>query len=445
MKVARYAVMMLIVLSLLLSACGGAATTPAPKATEAPAAVEEPAATEEPAAGEEITVILPKHESDLVGFWPARIKDFEAETGIKVTLINMSWDKAADKILAEMAAGGSAYDVIEYDNGWVAKFCQAGWLEPMDGYMPDGYTDGMVPGLVSLFSCNGKVDGVVWNNDIRFFLYNTEMLEKAGIEAPPKTWDELVSQCKTMQDQGIVETCLAQPWEQSWAMANEWHFFTYAFGGKMLDEGNNFAWNRDGSVEALQYMSDMLNKDEVVSEASLTFNQEAAANVFLAGEAAFFTQAWPSLYSYAQDPELSKIVGKVGVGLVPGKTEGVSAALALPEAMAIPVTSKHKEAAWKFIEFMSSKESNKMMADQIGAIPIYTELYTNPDLLEKYPYWEEYSAQLASAQGLMQVTWLDQWGQVAMVEAQKCMAGQQTAQEAVDAIYAQTKDFDGQP
>jgi len=119
-------ILILFVLAgLLLSACGGTAPTAAPEnpaeqekpaaeqpAAEQPKPTEAPAAAAAPAEGETITVILPKHEADLVGFWPARIKEFEEQTGIKVTLINMSWDKVADKVLAEMAAGGEAYDVI---------------------------------------------------------------------------------------------------------------------------------------------------------------------------------------------------------------------------------------------------------------------------------------------------------------------------------------------
>ncbi|MFQ5854257.1 MAG: extracellular solute-binding protein [Anaerolineae bacterium] len=431
-------IMLLTVSILLLSSCvAPPAAAPQPAEPAAPAEAPKPA--------EEITVILPKHEADLVGFWPARVKEFEEQTGIKVTLINMSWDKAADKVLAEMAAGGDAYDVIEFDNSWVAKFRQADWLEPLDTFMPADYTKDMVPGLVDLFSDEDNTYGLVWNNDIRFFFYNADILEQAGIDTPPTTWDELVVQCKTIQEKGIVEHCLAQPWVQEWAIVNEFHFFTYTFGGEMLGEGNSFLWNTDGAAEALQFMVDIIQKDEIVNPASLTFSQEDAMNVFLSGDAAFFPQAWPGAYAFAQDESLSKIVGKVKVGLVPGKEPGMSAALALPEAMAIPKNSKHKEAAWKFIEFMTSKPVNKLMALEIGAIPIYVDLYNDPELVDRYPYWKEFGAQLDTAQGLMQTTWLDQWGQVTMVEIQKALAGHQTAQEALDAIYAETGEFEGQP
>lgn len=89
--------------------------------------------------------------------------------------------------------------------------------------------------------------------------------------------------------------------------------------------------------------------------------------------------------AYTQDPNISKVAGQVKVGLVPGATPDLSATLTLPEAYAIPANSKHKEAAWKFIQFMTSRETNKILAQEIGLLPIWTDLYTDPDLLAKYP------------------------------------------------------------
>ena len=73
-------------------------------------------------AGSKITVLLPKHEMDTIGFYEQKTRQFEEETGIQVELINMGWDNVADRVTAEMTSGGSSYDVIEFDNSWVAKF-----------------------------------------------------------------------------------------------------------------------------------------------------------------------------------------------------------------------------------------------------------------------------------------------------------------------------------
>mgnify|MGYP002540311547 FL=1 len=77
-------------------------------------------------AGRKITVLLPNHEMDTVGFMETETRKFEEETGIQVELINMSWENVADRVMTEMAAKGDSYDVIEFDNAWVPKFVANG-------------------------------------------------------------------------------------------------------------------------------------------------------------------------------------------------------------------------------------------------------------------------------------------------------------------------------
>ena len=150
-----------------------------------------------------------------------------------------------------MASGGSAYDVVEFDNGNVAAWLGAGWVEPLDSYMPRGFTSGMIPGLVDLFTgADGKLYGIVWNNDTRFFFYNADMLKKAGIAQPPRTWDELVSQSKTLMSKGIAKFGLAGFWKAEWALMNDFHFFIYTYGGQIVDRKGNLLFNKDPNTLA---------------------------------------------------------------------------------------------------------------------------------------------------------------------------------------------------
>lgn len=399
-----------------------------------------------PYEGQTITVIFPAHEMDIVGFWPRMAREFEEKTGAEVILIQMSWERMAEKVVPALESGSDAYDVTELDNGWVAQFGVAGYLEPLDKWLPEGYTEGMAPGHLKLFSWGGNLYGIVWNNDTRFFMYNKKMLEDAGIEAPPKTWDEMVEQCKIMQEKGICEYCLAQPWEERWVACNELHFWTYTFGGEFIDENYHIIWNdpERGAVEALDFMVKLV-KEGLVDPGSLTYKQIDQQDIFLAGKIPFFPQAWPSVYAYAQDPNLSKIVGQVGIAMVPGKKEGMTAALSLPEAFSIPINAKNKELSAKFIEFMGSREVNKKMALEIGAIPIYVDLYNDPEILKLYPYWKEFGEQMETARGLTQVTWYNEFADVAGIEVQKALAGEQSAKEALDRAAEMLAEYDGTP
>lgn len=434
----------------VLGACAPKAT-PAPVETTAPVATTEaPAqATEAPTtapAAETITVIFPKHEADIKGAFEARIKQFEADSGITVNLIQSDWDSVANRVTPELATGGSAYDVVEFDNGWVAEWCGAGWATPLNDYMPAGYTDGMIPGLVDLFSCpDGKLYGVVWNNDTRFFHYNAAKLQEAGFSAPPKTWDEFTSQSLAAKEKGVVKFGFAPFWNQEWSLGNEFHFWTYAFGGELVDDKACIVMNKDANtLKAVQYMMDTL-KDGVADPAGLTYNQAAAQDIFLKGDTLFMPQAIAGLMAYTKDPTVSKVDGQIAIGLVPAAENGKSAALTLPEAYAIPVNSKHKEAAWKFIEYMTSKDTNKKLAQEIGILPIWVDLFADPDLTASYPFWKDFQAQLSTARGLSKLTWYSDLVDISTAELHKALSGKQTAQEALDNMASQLSSYNCVP
>ena len=438
-----------MIFAVLVSGCAAPAPAPAaPAAEEAPAATapEAEAPAEEAAAGETITVIFPQHEADLSGAFEARIREFEEESGIKVNLIQSDWTSVADKVVPEMATGGSAYDVVEFDNGWVAQWCGAGWTTPLNDFMPEGYTDGMIPGLVDLFSCpDGNVHGIVWNNDTRFFFYNAAKLAEAGYDAPPATLDELVEQSLAAKEAGVVDYGMAPYWEQDWALGNEFHFWTYDFGGEIVDENGCFLFNKDPkTLAALQFMIDTLEKG-VSNPAGLTYDQATSQDVFLKGGSLFMPQGIAGLMAYANDPDISNIVDEVKIALVPGAEPGLSATLTLPEAYAIPANSEHKEAAWKFIEYMTSVETNKKLAEEIGLLPIWVDLYTDPDLTELYPFWADFSAQLETARGLSTITWYGDLMDVGLAEIHKALLGEQTAQEALDNMATGLAEYECVP
>ncbi|MHB8279151.1 MAG: ABC transporter substrate-binding protein [Candidatus Humimicrobiaceae bacterium] len=399
------------------------------------------APAKEELAGQKITVIFPKHEMDTVGIFESQTREFEKLTGIKVELIQAEWDKISDKIIAEMSAGGSSYDVIEFDNTWVAKFDKAGWLVPLDDYMPSGWKEGLTPGAASTFSVGGKLYGVPWNNDIRFFMYNKKMLDDAGISAPPKTYDELIEQSKILMDKGIAKYGFAGFWTKGWSLLNSVTPIIYSFGGALFDEDGKPVFNTDPAVvEALQFMVDALNVEKIVDPASITYSQEDAMNIFAAGNVAFMPQGWPGVIGTCNNKELSNVVGQIGVAeWTLAKSPELQATMNLPEALAIPKTSKNKEAAWKYIEFITSKEKDKERGLTIGSIPLWTELYTDKDLLIKYPYWAQFGKQLVYAKGHPKLEWIEEWVNDLENETQAALNKEKTPQEALDDLLKDIK------
>ena len=429
-----------------LTACGGSTTATQAPATQAPAAAEttaEAAKTDAaPAAGGKITVLLPQHEMDTVGFYEKKSKEFQDQTGIEVELINMSWDEVANRVIAEMSSGGSSYDVIEFDNSWVARFNDNDWLEPLNGYVTDEIKNGIVPGLLDKFTAEGNLYGIVWNNDTRFLMYNKQKLADAGIEKVPTTWKELTEATTKMKDAGVADYGYVDSYMQAQSGCNEFVQTVYSFGGNFFDKDGNPVMATDAGIKAAYEYLASAYADGVVDPNCISADYETCANTYYSGSTAFFIQAWPGVYASANDPSVSNIVDQTDVAPTAISGDGTTpCVLTLPEAMAIPKTSKNKDAAWKYIEFMSSKDFDKEKCETIGALPVYTDLFADADLLASYPYWEQFGTQSENAKGLPDLLWFDEFSNVVQIESINIITGGESVEDGLASMQSQCEEI----
>jgi multiple sugar transport system substrate-binding protein len=383
-----------------------------------------------------ITVILPENEADPIGLHAAKTKQFTEETGIEVELINKGWEAAADDILADLASGGGSYDVIEFDNAWIAKFIDNGWVAPLNEYMTDEIKAGMVPGLLDLFSDDGTYYGIVWNNDTRFYMYNEALLEDAGVAAAPKTWAEVSALAKARGDIAYLDT-----YKQEQMGTNQLMFVVYSFGGEFVDADNNPIVNTDPGVkEAYEWLAEAY-EDKVFGPSSLTIDYDEVKDSFLLGTFPLFLQAWPGVYSDSNDDAQSKIVGDVNVAEYSiSKTGAEQVVLTLPEAMAITSTSQNKDAAWKYIEYMSTKEFDKERALELGSLPIWSDLYNDEELLELYPYWKQFGMQAQNSRGYPNILWVEDFADIVAKVSQKILTGDVSVQAGLDEMQKLMED-----
>lgn len=391
---------------------------------------------------ETITVVVPRHELDNVGLIESHVREFEDVHGIKVELINAGWDVCTDKIRTELAVGGSAYDVVDFDNSLVAMYISNDWLEPLDGYEGAAeMKEGISKGLVDKFSVDGTLYGICWNNDTHIYMYNARMLEEGGITEVPKTWDEIIEASRILIDKGICTYGMPMCFWGNGAV-NEMTNIIYSFGGNAFKDGKLCIGEDPNTLEAFTYVKQMMDEG-IIDPASLTYDYEAANNVFLSGESAFFVQAIAGLYVNSNDSAQSNVVGEIAVApFSVTNSDDTNVVLTVPEAFAIPKNSQHKEAAWKFIQFMATKEFDKTKAIELGALPVYQENFEDADVIAKYPHFEQIGKQVVFAKGIDDFTWYDEYSNVFQSELQSMLIGDITPAECVTNIQSQCEQFE---
>lgn len=298
----------------------------------------------------------------------------KANPGVTVKLEFVAYEALYDKIVASKAAGGSGYDVVLYDVIWPANFAENGVLVDVTDRLASVDKKQVFDGAWATVTYKDKYYGMPWILDTKYLFYNTEILQKAGIASPPKTWAELAEQAKIIKDKKLVEFPIVWSWSQAEAVVCDYTTIAAANGGAFFKDGKP-AFDQGGSLDAVKYMVDTL-KSGLSNPNSKEYAEEDVRKVFSAGNAAFALN-WTYMYGMTQKPEESKVVGKVGIVPAPG-VSGKTEASAVNGSMGLGITagSTKRDSAWKFISFMASQSEQNQYAQL--SLPIWKSSYVDP-------------------------------------------------------------------
>src|SRR5512136_3201672 len=250
---------------------------------------------------------------DQAGMKPAEIdqiaRDFEAANpDIKVVMEYVAYDAIHDKVVTGMAATPPGYDASMIDVIWPDEFIKAGYLLDVTDRVTSDMKTNMFPASWNGVTRNGKIYGMPWLMDVKYFMYNKDILQKAGISAPPKTWEELVDQANTIKQKGLVEFPIIWSWNQKEGVVCDFTVLLFGNGGAFLDASGKPAFNNDKGVQVLTWMKQTLDAG-LTNPSSISADEAAVESDFLAGKAAFAVN-WLFQFSDSNDPSKSQIVGK---------------------------------------------------------------------------------------------------------------------------------------
>lgn len=418
MRTGHLLVPVLLVLSLVLSACsgGGASQKADSGGSVAPAAKPE-----------KITAII---SENFLGFMDAFGKEWTQKTGVKVELISQDYNSTYTKIVSALA-GGSPVDIVAVDSIWTAGFAKAGFLRPLDDQTRP-FADQLVPVAINQRKVGGKVYSMPVTNEAKFLYYNEELLKKGGYSAPPKTWEELVAMGKDLQKKGITKYGITWGWSQAEGLMCDYVALVNDFGGKIQDDNGNWLFNQGGGVKALQFMVDTL-KDGVSDPASVTLNDRQVVNTFAAGDAPFLL-SWSFALSAANDAKDSKVAGHVRVGLIPGvqANNTVSSSVTGGSGLAVSATSKNADLAWDYIKYVTDRQQQVNMFKIRSNMPVWKTLYDDATVKQAYPYVKDMEKQFDYAVWRPNLPKYTEWSGILQVEIHKALTGEKSPQQALD-------------
>lgn len=345
----------LVVLSMLLTACGQATSTTVaeePVATDAPVA-EVPAVTEAPMT-EPVSLTLSFWGSDLdTQVYQERVNMFmEKNPDIKVELLYIPSDYSQK--VQTMIAGGTAPDVIQLSED-VHSYSSKGQVISLNDFVSKDGLDlkvryGETGGLTTAYSMDGNLYAMPDRGGALILYYNKDMFDAAGVSYPTKdwTWVEFLDATQKLtvrEGDTVTQYGFAAGGWWPW-----WMSFIYMNGGAVLDASGQPVVNSPETVEAIQFYNDLVYKYQVAPspEDYANLGTNSPDPLFAQGKVAMSTTGFWGIGGLKD--------ATFNWDIAPLFKNKNNATVVFGSGLAISKDCKNPEAAWKLIEFLTSEE-----------------------------------------------------------------------------------------
>ena len=353
------------------------------------------------------------------------------------------------KIMQEYRAGTGAYDSLNVIPAWMPDLANAGALEPLDAMVDKfGYRDELQTIAPTYRDNQMMVDGKIYafpdDGDVFILYYRKDVFEDPANQAafkdahgydlaPPTTWKQFAEIGRFLTDKYAPQMYGAAFFRQP-------PYTMFMFQERFRNEGGRF-FDQDGMRATINSDVGVRVFEEMRAENAFMppgveqwgFVENLAA--FLSGQTAM-TISWPPYgrwaAGYGADESAlswvpkSTVAGKVGYALPPGGHPQLAAGFCL----AVASTSRQKEAAYLFNQWMNSEDISMQRVQLPYALrdPFRTSHFEDPVYKSRWPEAPEYLATLkaGSETGLLDLSLLqtDRYEEVLRQSISRLWAGE---------------------
>jgi multiple sugar transport system substrate-binding protein len=327
-------------------------------------------------------------KSEAPRLWERAIADFEKQApGVHVIreVGPSSSTQFHDLVTQKLKNRDTQMDVFLMDVIWPAEFASAGWALPLDRYFPVSEQKKFLAAPLSANRYHSRIFGVPLFVDAGLLYYRKDLLARYGFP-PPRYWPEMVETAKKIlarvRDPQLVG--FSGQFKQYEGLVCDMMEYIMSNGGALWDPDRLVSrLQEQPAKEAVRFVRDQI-VGEIGNQGLLAYQEPESLALFTQGKAVFHRN-WPYAWKIANDPERSKIAGRVGMAVLPSFPGHPSVATLGGWQFGISRFSRNPELAWRFIEFMSRPEMQKTIALTTGRPPTRSALYDDPELLKRIP------------------------------------------------------------
>ncbi|MFK7891405.1 MAG: sugar ABC transporter substrate-binding protein, partial [Granulosicoccus sp.] len=285
------------------------------------------------------------------------VEQFEAENpDIKIDAENIPWNSYYDNLYTAIAAG-SAPDAAMVKMFAQPRLIEMGALAPLDEYIENW--DGKADIQEDLFDLVRGNDGGSYYLPLQYVVlylyYRADMFAEAGLE-PPTNCENFRAAAKALTNGDTYGFGFRG------GKGGHDHWVSLALGGQA--DFSKGALSSDEAIAGTQFVLDLFQSDKVLPPSTPNDGFQEIISAFKAGKTAM------TIHHVGSSAGMVEALGdKVSATTVPECNGGRWTAFG-DESTAIMSSAANKEAAWKWISFLSSKGHNTTFNMATGQLPV---------------------------------------------------------------------------
>jgi len=311
----------------------------------------------------------------------------EAQGDVKVNFRIFPYEQMHDKLLTALVSGKGAPDVADVEISRFSNFIKGDELPFIDltDRIGDDINDVYKPAATDPWTWQNKIYGVGNELNTCVLAYRKDLMDDAGIETPFENWDEVVAAGQELSNGDRKMFALHD------LAFGDHYMLSQSAGTAYFDENGDYIGDNDQSVEAMQFLHDMVYELEIAGIAPAVASDNWYPPQYRAAfEAekffALFGPPWHLSFLLTDVPAQS---GKWTVQKLPsGLGDGLPTANFGGTGQCITTQTGNADAAYDLVR-IANLTTEGVVADFEArtAYPAYKPAYEDPALQEPQEYF----------------------------------------------------------
>jgi len=309
--------------------------------------------------------------------------EFETLTGIKVSSEQVPEQQQRQKAVIELTSGKPSFDVVHLSyHVQKRQFEKGKWLADLSGYLKDpSLTDPSLvesdfaeAGLTFAKDPAGVIRSMPLSVDYWIIYWNKELFAKKGL-AYPDSYDQLVAAAEALTDPKTNTYGFVARGQKN-ANVPVWSSLLLGYDSTTVGPDGTLLTDNPAAIEAAALYQRLMSKSAPPGVAG--FNWAECQSAFLQGRVGM----WFDGVGFApplEDPDKSRVVGKVGYGLMP-KGPKVRAAATTGDGIGVTAASPNKEAAYLYCQWAVSKLMGTRLLQAGAGVPFRNSVLNDPEV-----------------------------------------------------------------